>query len=250
MQRFSRRTATKRARRPSCVCCHSWGNSCSTSPICGSSAESVGRIEDWQVIVRPTPCACARRRQGASGSCLTRTNSGARIRGDDDPVPNDRTRPPQQNASRSGIRDNRNRPDQRSFDRGFHSPDNRVHLDALLDVNALPRKGYPSKADREREEEESFAARAACAPGDRVCHQWVGASGTRPRSQPWRGGLRANGRSVGSGGQPASHRVASAEAGAQATTTRRLTLCLRNRGGFRALKDGTALLVPGIGHPG
>ena len=45
-----------------------------------------------------------------------------------------------------------------SFDRGFHSRDNRVHLDALLDVNALPRKGYLSKADREREEEESFAA--------------------------------------------------------------------------------------------
>ena len=45
-----------------------------------------------------------------------------------------------------------------SFDRGFHSPANRVRLDTLLDVNALPRKGYLSKADREREEEESFAA--------------------------------------------------------------------------------------------
>ncbi len=45
-----------------------------------------------------------------------------------------------------------------SFDRGFHSPANRVRLDALLDVNALPRKGYLSKVDREREEEESFAA--------------------------------------------------------------------------------------------
>ena len=32
----------------------------------GSSAESVGRIEDWEVIVRPTACACAHRRQGAS----------------------------------------------------------------------------------------------------------------------------------------------------------------------------------------
>ena len=42
-------------------------------------------------------------------------------------------------------------------------------------------KGYLSKADREREEEESFAGRAACASGDRVCHQWVGTSGTRPR---------------------------------------------------------------------
>ena len=45
-----------------------------------------------------------------------------------------------------------------SFDRGFHSRGNRVRLDALLDVNALPGKGYLSKADREREEEESFAA--------------------------------------------------------------------------------------------
>ena len=45
-----------------------------------------------------------------------------------------------------------------SFDRGFHSPANRVHLDALLDVNALPGKGYLSKANREREVEESFVA--------------------------------------------------------------------------------------------
>ena len=45
-----------------------------------------------------------------------------------------------------------------SFDRGFHSPDNRIKLDALLDLNALPRKGYLSRADREREAEEPFAA--------------------------------------------------------------------------------------------
>ena len=45
-----------------------------------------------------------------------------------------------------------------SFDRGFHSPDNRVRLDALLDVNALPGKGYLSQANREREAEESFVA--------------------------------------------------------------------------------------------
>ena len=44
-----------------------------------------------------------------------------------------------------------------SFDRGFHSPDNRIKLDALLDLNALPRKGYLSRADREREAEEPFA---------------------------------------------------------------------------------------------
>ena len=45
-----------------------------------------------------------------------------------------------------------------SFDRGFHSPDNRVLLDGLLDVNALPGKGYLSKANQEREAEESFVA--------------------------------------------------------------------------------------------
>ncbi len=45
-----------------------------------------------------------------------------------------------------------------SFDRGFHSPENRIHLDALLDLNALPGKGYRSRVDREREAEESFAA--------------------------------------------------------------------------------------------
>ena len=45
-----------------------------------------------------------------------------------------------------------------SFDRGFHSPDNRVRLDAMLDVNALPRKGRLSKAGLEREAAEPFAA--------------------------------------------------------------------------------------------
>ena len=44
-----------------------------------------------------------------------------------------------------------------SFDRGFHSPENRVQLDDLLDLNALPRKGRHNRADREREAEEAFA---------------------------------------------------------------------------------------------
>ena len=42
-----------------------------------------------------------------------------------------------------------------SFDRGFHSPGNRAQLDAMLDLNALPRKGRLSVA--EREEAETFA---------------------------------------------------------------------------------------------
>ena len=35
-----------------------------------------------------------------------------------------------------------------SFDRNFHSRDNRVRLDDLLDLNVLPKKGYMSVADR------------------------------------------------------------------------------------------------------
>ena len=45
-----------------------------------------------------------------------------------------------------------------SFDRGFHSPGNRVRLDELLDDNVLPKKGCLNKADLERERDESFAA--------------------------------------------------------------------------------------------
>lgn len=45
-----------------------------------------------------------------------------------------------------------------SFDRGFHSPANRVALDGLLDVAALPRRGRPTAADRERESAPAFAA--------------------------------------------------------------------------------------------
>ena len=48
-----------------------------------------------------------------------------------------------------------------SFDRGFHSRDNRVRLDALLDVNALPGRGYLSRADREREERSRLLPRGA-----------------------------------------------------------------------------------------
>ena len=45
-----------------------------------------------------------------------------------------------------------------SFDRGFHSPENRVRLDELLDHNVLPKKGYLNTAEREREQGEEFAA--------------------------------------------------------------------------------------------
>ena len=44
-----------------------------------------------------------------------------------------------------------------SFDRGFHSPANRVRLDGLLDCAALPKKGYLNAAERERESDEEVA---------------------------------------------------------------------------------------------
>ena len=45
-----------------------------------------------------------------------------------------------------------------SFDRDFHSPSNRVRLDALLECNALPAKGTLSQKAREREASPEFAA--------------------------------------------------------------------------------------------
>ena len=45
-----------------------------------------------------------------------------------------------------------------SLDRGFHSPANSTRLDELLVDNVLPRKGRLSKADRDREQGETFAA--------------------------------------------------------------------------------------------
>ena len=45
-----------------------------------------------------------------------------------------------------------------SFDRGFHSPSNRKKLDGLLELNALPKKGRLSAAEREREADPAFAA--------------------------------------------------------------------------------------------
>ena len=45
-----------------------------------------------------------------------------------------------------------------SFDRGFHSPANRLRLDALLEHNVLPRMGRLAKADRARETDPAFVA--------------------------------------------------------------------------------------------
>lgn len=45
-----------------------------------------------------------------------------------------------------------------SFDRGFHSPVNRLRLDELLDHNVLPRKGRLGRADIIREGDATFVA--------------------------------------------------------------------------------------------
>ena len=43
-----------------------------------------------------------------------------------------------------------------SFDRGFHSPSNRIALDELLDHNVLPKKGKLGPADRKRAADPTF----------------------------------------------------------------------------------------------
>ena len=48
-----------------------------------------------------------------------------------------------------------------SFDRGFHSMSNRKALDALLEVNALPKKGKLSKAEQARASAPAFRAARA-----------------------------------------------------------------------------------------
>ncbi len=45
-----------------------------------------------------------------------------------------------------------------SFDRSFHSPENRIKLDELLEHNVLPKKGRSNKVDLEREQGEEFVA--------------------------------------------------------------------------------------------
>ena len=45
-----------------------------------------------------------------------------------------------------------------SFDRGFHSPENRRKLDGSLELNALPKKGRPSAEEKAHEAEPAFKA--------------------------------------------------------------------------------------------
>ena len=69
-----------------------------------------------------------------------------------------------------------------SFDRGFHSPANRARLDELLVDNVLPKKGRLSKADRYREQGETFCSHAPSAPRCGVGHQQSWTPWPRPCS--------------------------------------------------------------------
>ena len=109
-----------------------------------------------------------------------------------------------------------------SFDRGFHSRNNRIRLDDRLELNALPGKGRRNRAAREREEAEEFAAMRRQHPAVESAsleHRGL----DRVRTHGTEG---FHGCAVGAGGEPAPPGAAPATAGAgrQETTqtTRRL----------------------------
>ena len=62
----------------------------------------------------------------------------------------------------------------RSFEQNFHSPSNRKTLDDLLEVNALPKKGGRSSAEREVELGWSWPSRRLQTPREiRLLASWV-----------------------------------------------------------------------------
>ncbi len=114
-----------------------------------------------------------------------------------------------------------------SFDKGFHSPSNRVALDALLDHNVLAKKGKLSRADREREAETTFREM-------RRQHPAVGAAINNLEQRGmdrvlilWSGRLCADGGAVHGSLQCPPHRAAAAQGSPgpvpTTTKTRRLT---------------------------
>ena len=103
-----------------------------------------------------------------------------------------------------------------SFDRGFHSPANRLRLDALLEHNVLPRKGRWNRADRVREEDPAFVAARRAAPGGRVGDPQPGAPRPRPGAGLRGGRFRPGGGPLHAGFQHPPPRTAAAAAGAKA----------------------------------
>ena len=108
-----------------------------------------------------------------------------------------------------------------SFDRGFHSPTNRVDLDELLEHNVLPRKGRLSKADREREGADEFVAARRQHPAVESAINNLEQRGLDRVLSYGAGRLRAHGRAVHRRLQPPPHRLAAATPRPQAKTTRR-----------------------------
>ena len=56
-----------------------------------------------------------------------------------------------------------------SFDRGFHSPENQVELDKMLDFNAMPKKGKLNEAERARRNDPLFKKMANWHSGIESC---------------------------------------------------------------------------------
>ena len=99
-----------------------------------------------------------------------------------------------------------------SFDRGFHSPGNRAQLDAMLDLNALPRKGRLSVADREREEAQPFAEARRQHPAVESAINNLEHRGLDRVQLPRRRWVCAHRCIVDTGREPAPHRSACATA--------------------------------------
>ena len=108
-----------------------------------------------------------------------------------------------------------------SFDRGFHSPENRLVLDELLDHKCAAQKrisveGWPGPRTGS-----GVCRHAPSASGDRIGYQQSGASGSRPGPCLRRRWLCPRGGAFHRRLQHPPHRLAAAPK--DATTTRRLT---------------------------
>ena len=75
-----------------------------------------------------------------------------------------------------------------SFDRGFHSPENQVELDKMLDFNAMPKKGKLNEAERARRSDPLFKKMANWHSGIESCiaissgEAWTGCCRMEPKA--------------------------------------------------------------------
>ena len=110
-----------------------------------------------------------------------------------------------------------------SFDRGFHSRNNRIRLDDRLELNALPGKGRRNRAAREREEAEEFAAMRRQHPAVESAINSLEHRGLDRVRTHGTEGFAAHGCAVGAGGEPAPPGAAPATAGAGRQETTQTT---------------------------